>query len=219
MARPRSPSSSGIRPGEEVTLITLYLYEKENTNPKEENRKNLCQRDARPTQLYPRERRKQYHGSNKISAMILSDCNSTPPSVNEDAIMKSKTSLAIGMIAASVLFSLAFAAQTPTASPPAGKPANRPIPFHGMVSAIDQKSKTFTISGKEATRIFKVTEKTIITKGTGNAKFTDIVENQEVSGAYWRNPDGSLEAKMIRLGPTEKKTASPAPKSSTSPKS
>ncbi|PYS70687.1 MAG: hypothetical protein DMF73_12375, partial [Acidobacteria bacterium] len=119
--------------------------------------------------------------------MILSDCNSTPPSVNEDAIMKSKTSLAIGMIAASVLFSLAFAAQTPTASPPAGKPANRPIPFHGMVSAIDQKSKTFTISGKEATRIFKVTEKTIITKGTGNAKFTDIVENQEVSGAYWRN--------------------------------
>jgi len=88
-----------------------------------------------------------------------------------------------------------------------------------MVSAIDQKSKTFTISGKEATRIFKVTEKTIITKGTGNAKFTDIVENQEVSGAYWRNPDGSLEAKMIRLGPTEKKTASPAPKSSTSPKS
>ena len=132
--------------------------------------------------------------------------------------MKSKTSLAIGMIAASVLFSLAFAAQTPTASPPAGKPANRPIPFHGMVSAIDQKSKTFTISGKEATRIFKVTEKTIITKGTGNAKFTDIVENQEVSGAYWMNPDGSLEAKMIKLGPTERKTMNPSPKAVVTPK-
>src|SRR5437660_9264669 len=46
MARPRSPSSSGMRPGEEVTLITPYWYEKENTDPKEENRKNLCQRDA-----------------------------------------------------------------------------------------------------------------------------------------------------------------------------
>lgn len=121
--------------------------------------------------------------------------------------MKSKISLAT--VAFPLLFSLALKAQTPTPTPSPGKQANRPIPFHGMVSAIDQKNKTFTISGKEATRVFKVNEKTVITKGAGNAKFTDIVENQEVSGAYWRNADGSLEAKMIKLGPTEKKTTSP----------
>jgi hypothetical protein len=74
-----------------------------------------------------------------------------------------------------------------------------------MVSAVDQNNKTFTISGKEATRVFKVTGKTVITKGAGSAKFIDIVDNQEVSGAYWKNPDGSLEAKLVKLGPTEKK--------------
>ena len=86
-----------------------------------------------------------------------------------------------------------------------------------MVSAVDQTNKTFTISGKGATRVFKVTDKTAITKGAGNAKFTDIVDNQEVSGAYWKNVDGTLEAKMVKLGPTEKKSASPAPKPSVTP--
>jgi hypothetical protein len=76
-----------------------------------------------------------------------------------------------------------------------------------MVSAVDQKSKTFTISGKEATRVFKVTDKTSIMKG------------EEVSGAYWKNSDGTLEAKFVKLGPMEKKAASPAPEASATPKS
>jgi hypothetical protein len=130
-------------------------------------------------------------------------------------IMKSKISLAL--VAVPLLFSFALKAQTPTPTPSAGKQANRPIPFHGMVSAIDHNAKTFTISGKEATHVFKVTEKTAIMKGAGGAKFADIVENQEVSGAYWRNADGSLEAKMIKLGPTEKKMMSPSPKSVVTP--
>ena len=88
-----------------------------------------------------------------------------------------------------------------------------------MVSAVDQKNKTFAISGKEATRVFKVTGKTLITKGAGNAKFSDIVDNEEVSGAYWKDADGSLEAKMIKLGPTEKKSATPTPKPSATAKS
>ena len=132
--------------------------------------------------------------------------------------MKSKTYPIAAAIITPLFFSLSLAAQTPTPSPSAGKQANRPVPFHGMVSAVDQKNKTFTISGKEATRAFKVTDKTAITKGAGSAKFTDIVENQEVSGAYWMNPDGSLEAKMIKLGPTEKKTMSPSPKAVVTPK-
>ncbi len=87
-----------------------------------------------------------------------------------------------------------------------------------MVSAVDQKNKTFTISGKEATRVFKVTDKTSITKGAAAGTMKDIVDNEEVSGAYWKNPDGTLEAKMVKLGPTEKKAASPGPKASATPK-
>jgi hypothetical protein len=143
--------------------------------------------------------------------------------------MKSKTYLIAAAIIAPLVFSLSLAAQTttksssaspsPTASTSPDKQANRPIPFHGMVSAVDQKNKTFTISGKEATRVFKVTNKTGIVKGATAGTMKDIADNEEVSGAYWKNPDGTLEAKFVKLGPTEKKTASPAPKASTTPKS
>jgi hypothetical protein len=129
--------------------------------------------------------------------------------------MKSRTPLAAAIVAP-LVFSLSLAAQTPSASP--AKPSTRPIPFHGMVSAVDQKNKTFTISGKEATRVFKVTDKTSIMKGAAAATMKDIVDNEEVSGAYWQNPDGTLEAKFVKLGPMEKKTATPTPKPSTTPK-
>jgi len=133
--------------------------------------------------------------------------------------MKSKTYLIAAAIISPLFFSLSLAAQTPTPSPSAGKQANRPVPFHGMVSAVDQKNKTFTISGKEATRVFKVTNNTGIMKGAAAGTMKDIADNEEVSGAYWKNPDGTLEAKFVKVGPTEKKTASPAPKASTTPKS
>ena len=80
-----------------------------------------------------------------------------------------------------------------------------------MVSAVDQNNKTFTISGKEATRVFKVTDKTSIMKGAAAGTMKDIVDNEEVSGAYWKNPDGNLEAKFVKLGATGKKDSSPAP--------
>src|SRR3954464_3066551 len=136
--------------------------------------------------------------------------------------MKSKIFLAAAVVPC-LVFPLSLGAQTGSSSPsPApsaspGKETNRPVPFHGMVSAVDQKNKTFTISGKEATRVFKVTEKTKLLKGAGNASMSDIVDNEEVSGAYWKNPDGSLEAKMVKLGPTEKKSASPSPKATAKP--
>jgi hypothetical protein len=109
----------------------------------------------------------------------------------------------------------ASASPIPSA-PPASVPSNRPLPFHGMVSGVDQKNKSFTISGKGATRVFKVTSKTQILKGAATAAMKDIIDNEEVSGSYWRNPDGSLEAKVVKLGPMEKKTASPAAKASPS---
>lgn len=103
----------------------------------------------------------------------------------------------------------------PSTSPAKQNP--RPLPFHGMVSAVDQKNKTFTISGKQATRVFKVTAKTQIIKGAATGAMKDIVDNEEVSGSYWKNADGTFEAKVVKLGPMEKKPASPAAKSSASP--
>jgi hypothetical protein len=43
---------------------------------------------------------------------------------------------------------LSLSAQTSStpASAAPGKDANRPIPFHGMVAAVDQKNKTFSFS-------------------------------------------------------------------------
>ena len=139
--------------------------------------------------------------------------------------MKSKTYLIAVAIIAPLIFYLSLAAQTTTKPALAGpstspaKQVNRPIPFHGMVLAVDQNNKTFTISGKEATRVFKVTDKTSILKGAATGSMRDIADNEEVSGAYWKNPDGSLEAKFVKLGPTERKTASPIPKPSATPKS
>lgn len=78
--------------------------------------------------------------------------------------------------------------------------AVRPVPFHGMVSAVDQTAKTFTITGKKTTRVFKVTDKTTITKGANAADMNAIMQNEEVSGSYWKAPDGSLEAKTVKLG-------------------
>jgi len=83
----------------------------------------------------------------------------------------------------------------------------RPIPFHGMVSAVDHSAKTFTIAGKEKSRVFKVTDKTVVTKAGQAATMSEIMENVEVSGSYWKEADGSLEAKTVKVGPMGEKKA------------
>src|SRR5438128_10402801 len=55
-------------------------------------------------------------------------------------------------------------ATSPAAASPA-KQSTRFIPFHGMISAVDQNAKTFTITGKKQSRVFKVTDKTSIYQG------------------------------------------------------
>jgi len=77
----------------------------------------------------------------------------------------------------------------------------RAIPFHGMISGVDQKAKTFTIAGKEHSRVFKITDKTTITKAGNPATMRDVVANEEVRGSYWKVTDGTLEAKTVKLGP------------------
>ena len=146
-----------------------------------------------------------------------------------------------GICVASVAFCIPLTAQTmprthssPATSPhatasPISSPGKqtRPFPFHGMISAVDQNAKTFTIAGKKTSRVFKVTDKTTITKGENIAGMQDITENEEASGSYYKDADGSLEAKMVKLGPmsasekgkegAKKKSASPAASATASP--
>src|ERR1700676_727425 len=107
----------------------------------------------------------------------------------------------------------------PMTSSEAAKSGARPFPFHGMVSAVDQNAKTFSIAGKSSSRVFKVTDKTAVTKAGKPATMADITENVEVSGSYWKAADGSLEAKAVKVGPMgkEKTKVEKAAKSSPSP--
>jgi len=123
--------------------------------------------------------------------------------------MKTKFYLAGSVCAASLAFCMPLNAQlspATTASPatsaasPAAKPATHPIPFRGKVSAVDQSAKTFTVGGKEGSRVFKVTETTTITKAGAAATMTDIVENEQARGTYLKQADGTLEAKTVKLG-------------------
>jgi hypothetical protein len=129
----------------------------------------------------------------------------------------------------------------PAASPAAHTTTDaakaRALPFHGMISAVDQKAKTFTIAGKEKSRVFKVTDKTVLSKAGAAATMKDVIANEEARGSYWKLTDGTLEAKTVKLGPKtdaekaadekHKKTstksetspeASPSPSPSASPK-
>src|SRR5436309_12323277 len=86
-----------------------------------------------------------------------------------------------------------------TAAAASGK--MRATPFKGMIAAVDDKAKTFTIAGKENSHVLKITDKTIITKGGQPATMKDVVANQEVRGCYYKMADDSMEAKIVKLGP------------------
>jgi len=92
-------------------------------------------------------------------------------------------------------------ASTKTTPPPAKNKTERAIPFHGMISAVDQTAKTFTIAGKEKARVFKVTDKTVLTKAGAPATMKDVLANEEVRGSYVKAADGSLETRVVKLGP------------------
>ena len=90
-----------------------------------------------------------------------------------------------------------------------------------MISAADQKARTFTIAGKEKSRVFKVTDTTVLTKAGMAATMKDVAVNEEVRGSYWKATDGSLEARTVKLGPmTEaEKAAAEKPSKKKAPKS
>ncbi len=83
-----------------------------------------------------------------------------------------------------------------------------------MISAVDAKAKTFTIAGKEKSRVFMITDKTVLTKAGNSATIKDVVANEEARGSYWKHADGTLEARTVKLGPLteEEKAAAEARK-------
>lgn len=87
------------------------------------------------------------------------------------------------------------AAISPSAKPP------RPVPYHGKISAVDQTARTFSIAGKEKTRVFTIVDATVITKDGKPATMAEITADEEVHGSYWKREDGSIEAKTVKLGP------------------
>jgi hypothetical protein len=88
---------------------------------------------------------------------------------------------------------------TSTTTAAADKPA-RAIPLRGTATSVDASAKTFTIAGKTSTRVFKATDETKITKGGAEAKFSDLTENEYVTGSYWKRDDGTLELKSLKIG-------------------
>jgi hypothetical protein len=101
------------------------------------------------------------------------------------------------------------ATASPSASP--GTKMVRMPPFHGMISAVDSRAKTFTIAGKNQSHVFKITDQSVITKAGAAATMKDVVEKEEVRGNYWKEADGTLMAKTVKVGPlTEQEKAAEA---------
>jgi hypothetical protein len=98
------------------------------------------------------------------------------------------------------------ASPAPSASPEASAAASpaakapRAIPFRGTASAVDQSAKTFAIAGKESSRTFKATDKTTVTKEGQAATFADLADDTKVTGSYWKQADGTLELKSLKIG-------------------
>jgi hypothetical protein len=100
-------------------------------------------------------------------------------------------------------------AATVTASSAAniGTKKPRTIAYHGKVTSVDPANKSFMVG----TRTFKVSSNTTITKDGAAANLSDLTAGTPVSGSYWKNEDGSLEVKSVKIGGMTK-NASPAPK-------
>src|ERR1700750_1911907 len=77
----------------------------------------------------------------------------------------------------------------------------RATAFKGIIASVDDRAKTFTIAGKDTSRVLKITDKTIVTKSGQPATMKEVVANEEVRGSYYKMPDGSMEAKVLKLGP------------------
>lgn len=140
--------------------------------------------------------------------------------------MKTKLKYVCATIMLAVVTSVLLNAQTTpqvTSSPQASAKKSlkqylhgQLVPYHGIISAVDKNAKTFTIEGRRQSRVLKIIEGTSITKGQQPASIDDINNNDEVSGAYFKDSDGTLVARSIKIGPI-KRRATPTPTASPIP--
>ena len=103
------------------------------------------------------------------------------------------------------------ASQTPTHVK--HRPKGLLVPYHGIITAVDKNAKTFTIEGRRESRVLKIIEGTPITKGGQTATIDDINTDDEVSGSYLKDSDGTLLARTVKIGPVTRKTT-PTPTAS-----
>jgi hypothetical protein len=106
------------------------------------------------------------------------------------------------------------ASQTPVNS---SRVRHRPkgilVPYHGVISAVDKTAKTFTIEGRMESHVLKIIDGTPITKEGQTATIDDINKDDEVSGSYLKDSDGSLLARTVKIGAVKHK-ATPTPTAS-----
>jgi hypothetical protein len=135
------------------------------------------------------------------------------PKIKETKNMKYKSELIVAACVAALAFgpaSLSAAGKKKSEASASGSPAEamtsatappaKVVPFHGTVSEVDQAAKTFTIAGKTKSRVFKLTDRSVIMKGSTTGSMSDIAQNDQVGGSYWKMPDGSLEVKTVKVG-------------------
>ena len=87
------------------------------------------------------------------------------------------------------------------------------MPYHGVISAVDKNAKTFTIEGRGKAHVLKIIDGTPITKNGETAAIDDISKDDEVSGSYLKDSDGTLLARTVKIGPVKHK-ATPTPTAS-----
>lgn len=96
------------------------------------------------------------------------------------------------------------AAKTPEAATAEAKvESQRPIPYLGKISATDKEKKTFTLQGKEKSRVFRVTPETKLAKGEAQATFDDLKAGEEVRGSARKTAEGQFDAVSVKIGPKE----------------
>ncbi|MGE5213949.1 MAG: hypothetical protein ACM3NN_09680 [Nitrospirota bacterium] len=102
---------------------------------------------------------------------------------------------------------------TPNGSRARHRPKGMLVPYHGVISAVDKNAKTFTIEGRSKSRVLKIIEGTPITKNGETATIDDINKDDEVSGSYLKDADGTLLARTVKIGPI-KHRGNPTPTAS-----
>ena|SRR6266487_2888898 len=95
------------------------------------------------------------------------------------------------------------------------RPKGMLVPYHGVISAVDKNAKTFTIEGRSKSSVLTIIDGTPITKDGETVTIDDINKDDEVSGSYLKDADGTLLARTVKIGPVKHKatptpTASPA---------